>query len=808
MRNEERSTIDNLTVKDTGRVKDLVNYGTINTINNYGKIGDGDKFGGSIFFTSFRNGGEDSAGLDWVEQINYPGIINTINNYGEIHDFINYGDASKPHENSKINNLNNQGKIYSSRYDIYLLPSNDPIAHIHNKGNINLSNYYLEINKTADGFNGFLGYSDPYSDISHLVINDMSNDNNNVRFLDSNTKILLNVGSNFEFNKDYLLDKLIVKTDGNKYNLLYADGSSVSNLYSHLTLSQAALDADYVLLQGTASNAFKIVPNKRIYSNTNDDIVLDGNGYHEVTVKATLGGTLRNDTSIDKFENLSDSHINDFNNWKGTITTLDNYGTIGSGYSSMHLSNFMNSNIIGTLNNYGEIYNFKSNSTNAKIENLNNQGKIYLSINRGYISHLDDGFPINISNYHLEIDKNASEFNAFSSYTEGNVDTNDLNDLSHLIINADVDSSIKNRIKLIDSNSKFLISFGNNFEVNKEYSLDKLIVDTNGNKYNLTYKDGGDVSNLYSHLALTQGFLDADYVITQGTTDYFKIIRAKYFNSDTNIDTQLYGVNYNEVKVNANVNAQIRNTTTIDTFENQTGNIMELNNFGLIKSLDNQNAITTLNNITTIESLENNGNITTLNNNFGTIETFENMGDIATLNNNGLIKTITSHSSNDITTLNNINTIESLENNGHITTLNNDGLIKTITNSAEIITTLNNTGTINAFNNSALISHLNNQGRIYISNSSDKYAHIHNSNSGSINISNYQLEINKTASDFNNFSGYTIDNINVNDLSHLIINNTGDVKLYKDNSKILLIARSGFELGVNYSLDKLIVDTD
>ncbi|RAX55369.1 hypothetical protein CCY99_01345, partial [Helicobacter sp. 16-1353] len=141
----------------------------------------------------------------------------------------------------------------------------------------------------------------------------------------------------------------------------------------------------------------------------------------------------------------------------------------------------------------------------ASIDNLNNQGKILLSyvdyaLGKLY-AHIHDlglGKPINITNYHLILDKSASDFNSFSfgGWSGSNFPTGvSENDLSHLIINS-------SDVTLKDSSSKILISLGTNFEINKDYSLDKLILTSQGAKYDLTYANGDSVSDLFSHLVI------------------------------------------------------------------------------------------------------------------------------------------------------------------------------------------------------------------------------------------------------------------------------------------------------------------
>ena len=177
-----------------------------------------------------------------------------------------------------------------------------------------------------------------------------------------------------------------------------------------------------------------------------------------------------------------------------TIDTLTNNGVI-NGYIGLSDS----TSIIKTLNNYGSINGIvKISGGNSQINKLNNYGSIYLynqqSSNKYVTFKNESGGStiITIGNYHIHLNQDSATFNTFSGYSNYTKDT------SHLVIDSNDVSN--NGIIKITKDSKFILSVGNNFNLNTDYSLDKLITNENGNKFNLKYEDLTLVNDLFSHL--------------------------------------------------------------------------------------------------------------------------------------------------------------------------------------------------------------------------------------------------------------------------------------------------------------------
>ncbi|RAX51622.1 hypothetical protein CCY99_08640, partial [Helicobacter sp. 16-1353] len=225
----------------------------------------------------------------------------------------------------------------------------------------------------------------------------------------------------------------------------------------------------------------------------------------------SIGATNTNSKTIGQITTLANyGTISKITN-KNILTTLNNYGIINSGTSGNN-SGIRNSGTIGTINNYGLITTSSSSNDGAinvvdkstidtinnygtienivvygTINNLNNQGKIFAKSRDNKYTHIqtiNSNAKINISNYHLIVNKNANDFNSFTSYTTASDDT------SHLVIS---ESDVSNSVRLLGADSKFLLTLGDSFELGKDYDLNKLVTDTSGNKYTLTYANGGSV---------------------------------------------------------------------------------------------------------------------------------------------------------------------------------------------------------------------------------------------------------------------------------------------------------------------------
>lgn len=183
-----------------------------------------------------------------------------------------------------------------------------------------------------------------------------------------------------------------------------------------------------------------------------------------------------------------------------TIDSFTNNGII-NGYISLEQQD----SVIKVLNNNGIIKGIGSTYTAGKINELNNYGFIYVfNKDSSWVNIYKTD--LTIGKYHIQINEDANTYNKFTKYTGYTTDT------SHLVI-----KDSKDTIK-ITKDSKFILSVGNNFNLNTDYSLDKLITDENGNKFNLKYKDSTLVNDLFSHLT-TQS--PTFYLERNG--NYFKI---------------------------------------------------------------------------------------------------------------------------------------------------------------------------------------------------------------------------------------------------------------------------------------------
>ncbi|RAX55302.1 hypothetical protein CCY99_00965 [Helicobacter sp. 16-1353] len=283
----------------------------------------------------------------------------------------------------------------------------------------------------------------------------------------------------------------------NAENEVNVKTSTIKNLTNESTITNLKVNengkVEYLDNYGTINNL----------TNDRDGTIeqLDNNEKSKIT-----NLTNNKKAQIHYIDNYKEGTITNLKN-NGTIQYLDNYGTINNLTNNgtiEYLDNY-NGGVIDILNNYGKINSLKNSTT---ITNLNNTGEIRLhNINNdndisdikkiyAHINNITENATINISAYHLVIDKKASDFNSFSGYNAESYD------LSHLVIQDT--SSNKKGVKLKDTNSKILLTLGKSFELNTKYSLAKLITNTDGNQYKLTYENNGDINlnTLFSHLKI------------------------------------------------------------------------------------------------------------------------------------------------------------------------------------------------------------------------------------------------------------------------------------------------------------------
>ncbi len=142
-------------------------------------------------------------------------------------------------------------------------------------------------------------------------------------------------------------------------------------------------------------------------------------------------------------------------NQSGGIGILTNYGFMGT----LSTSQYQNNPISITINNFGIMSAY---SAQGGVQSANLSAG---SSNANFV----------IQNYSMVINETADEFLAFSGYN-GDIATAQKN--SHLVISTRGSSA-----SFKDKNSKIILDFGANFELGKEYAINKIATDTNGNTY-------------------------------------------------------------------------------------------------------------------------------------------------------------------------------------------------------------------------------------------------------------------------------------------------------------------------------------
>ena len=224
----------------------------------------------------------------------------------------------------------------------------------------------------------------------------------------------------------------------------------------------------------------------------------------EVTNNGSFGGTIN-------VTNATIGNVFNYGNISGTIrldsSTISNFYNFGniSGQTTMTGSGF-----VTNLYNFGSISGVTSQMTNNGVKTItvDNRGTINAVTHGagGKTSHFQSHHIV-IKNYSIVINKDSGSFNGFNG-TGG-----DLN--SHLILSSNLvypsgdHETVRASFK--DSNSKIILDFGSNFELGKEYSLNKLIV-ANG--------DGVKVPNVDFSRLTTRSSL---YTLTQGANGGFVI---------------------------------------------------------------------------------------------------------------------------------------------------------------------------------------------------------------------------------------------------------------------------------------------
>ena len=162
--------------------------------------------------TNLTNYGTISGGISFSTTNNE---TMTITNYGTMGG-VSANSANVTIDNFGIFNLVN----YSSNNN------NNKKAHFHGSVTLTIKHHTMNIMQNANTFNTFDGNA---TDNSHIVLNDVTS----VSFADKDSKIILDFGGDFELGKGYLLDKLVVDTNGtNKLQVDLSRLTTRSDIYN------------------------------------------------------------------------------------------------------------------------------------------------------------------------------------------------------------------------------------------------------------------------------------------------------------------------------------------------------------------------------------------------------------------------------------------------------------------------------------------------------------------------------------------------------------------------------------------------
>ncbi|MGX3010765.1 autotransporter outer membrane beta-barrel domain-containing protein [Helicobacter sp. 23-1044] len=149
---------------------------------------------------------------------------------------------------------------------------------------------------------------------------------------------------------------------------------------------------------------------------------------------------------------------------KAHLTNLINHGTI-NGYI-----NAESGAILGNIDNYGTMNGIVLSANPNYTHNLTNYG----TINRvnGQFYHLGGGGTFTIHDYAMKITENAETFNKYNGANTG--------DNSHLVVEKGTKLQFYNNDGLARGFGKLILELDGDFEYDTPYSLDKLVVDTDG----------------------------------------------------------------------------------------------------------------------------------------------------------------------------------------------------------------------------------------------------------------------------------------------------------------------------------------
>ncbi len=191
------------------RITEFINYGNITKTSGGNQIFGFESNGYVAHFINYGTIG----GSFWISN-GAPGM-DTFTNYG-----ILQGGIS--HEVSNTLTINNFGIIAGRRWSGANINNNN--------GRVAIQNYTLMINENPTTFNNYTG-----SDSSaHLVLS-----GSGVSFKNKNSRIYLDFGENFEFGKEYAINKVATNTGGATYTALGVDFSRLSTRNDIYTLSKS-----------------------------------------------------------------------------------------------------------------------------------------------------------------------------------------------------------------------------------------------------------------------------------------------------------------------------------------------------------------------------------------------------------------------------------------------------------------------------------------------------------------------------------------------------------------------------------------
>ncbi|RDU65520.1 hypothetical protein [Helicobacter sp. MIT 14-3879] len=238
-------TIDVSRDKNAVEIKNYIGNIKVNFINT-GEIKGSVAFGGYVDMDNFYNTGKIYGGIVGIASVRGARIDNFYNT-GEIH-------------LAEQNNTSDYYHVASSRESTQI---SQPIT---------FNTYKFHINEDNNTFNNFTKYTkEDYDrgsgDMSHLVLKLTTNINQTYAKLTNDAKFIINPLDGFSFNEEYLIEKLVLDTDGkslfsdaaskaNNNLLQYQDGTNVlsKDFLNHLSTNNPTFN----ISKGNSDGTFKI----------------------------------------------------------------------------------------------------------------------------------------------------------------------------------------------------------------------------------------------------------------------------------------------------------------------------------------------------------------------------------------------------------------------------------------------------------------------------------------------------------------------------------------------------------------------